>query len=111
MSMYIPEHQVLEELRKEKVPRIPTVLRAWDVAPYGKCYDTIFDTVFAEFNKDSYNSKILKFVSSARRILRPYRLITKEIAQDLSGFANWKQVSVVMRDALGGTLIVQFLGH
>lgn len=104
-SQYTPEHEVLEDLRKHKVLRIPTVFHAWDVAPYGDSYDTIFDTVFAQIC-DEHKSKIGKLAGSAQRVLRPYRLITREVAQELPAFKNWREVSVVMRDTLGGTSIV-----
>lgn len=104
---YTPEHEVLEQLRK--VDRIPTVLRAWDVAPYGECYDTVFGTMFESLNAikdepgDDTNTR------RAQRILRPYRLITREIAHDITTFENWRQVSVVIYDALGGASIFRFI--
>lgn len=99
---YVPEHDILEELRKNKVLRVPTVFCAWDVAPYGECYDTIFGTMFARFNTGNHKSEDDRTVWAAKRVLRPYRLITREIARESKAFQSWREESVVMYDVLGG---------
>lgn len=106
ISGYMPEHEILEELRKEKVKRIPTVVRAWDVAPYEECYDTVFGAMFAQFNRGVLESQDARVVRRAQRILRPYRLLTREIAHDVTAFKDWRQVSVVIYDALGGASVM-----
>lgn len=102
---YTPEHEILEDLRKKGVRRIPTVECAWDVSPYGTSYDTVFSTMFVMFNKGKLESKDVRVMRGAMRILRPYRQITREVAYDVSTFKSWKQVSEVIYDTLGGASI------
>lgn len=47
----------------------------------------------------------MRVMRGAMHILRPYRQITREVADDVSTFKSWKQVSEVIYDTLGGASI------
>lgn len=102
---YLPEHEILNELQDKGVKGIPSVSCAWDVAPYGVCYDTIFADMFTQFNPGwwSTDEATIRRGRRALRVLRPYRLISPEVGVDLRTFKDWKQVLFVVDDTFRGT--------
>ncbi|KAA1475508.1 hypothetical protein DENSPDRAFT_805863 [Dentipellis sp. KUC8613] len=97
-AMHSVEHEVINELGDKKVRHISTVHAAWDVAPEGRCYDTVTPMFCDDGRIDSRCAPPEEGWCQAARVYRPYRLITNELGTPIWKFQNWEEVMRVMID-------------
>ncbi|KAA1475530.1 hypothetical protein DENSPDRAFT_826137 [Dentipellis sp. KUC8613] len=96
--MHSVEHEIINELGEKKVRHISTVHAAWDVAPEGRCYDTVTPMFCDDKRICSRFAPPEMGWCQAARVYRPYRLITNELGTPIWMFENWEQVMRVMID-------------
>ncbi|TFY50544.1 hypothetical protein EVG20_g11458 [Dentipellis fragilis] len=92
------EHEIINELGEKKVRHVSTVRAAWDVAPEGKCYDTVTPTFCDDKRIDPRFAPPEVGWFHAERVYRAYRLITNELGTPIWMFKNWEEVMRVMID-------------
>ncbi|KAA1468596.1 hypothetical protein DENSPDRAFT_794640 [Dentipellis sp. KUC8613] len=94
------EHEVINELGNKGVQHISTVHTAWDVAPNGRCYDTVTPAFYDSEYFDPRFAPRTAMAQRGRRPYRAYRLITNEIGTVLWRFKDWREVVQAIMDIL-----------
>ncbi|TFY64974.1 hypothetical protein EVG20_g5758 [Dentipellis fragilis] len=96
--MHSVEHEIINELAEKEVRHVSTVRAAWDVAPEGKCYDTVTPSFCDDKWIDPRFTPLEVGWFQAGRVYRAYRLVTNELGTPIWMFKNWEEVMRVMID-------------